>query len=72
MDEMIHIREMIPILYQWHLAKYRSVEISLFKKWVLNYTTLGFLFIGGFPSHEWNESHPWNDTHPLPMTAGHV
>ena len=39
---------------------------SLSEKWVLNYATLGFPFIRGFPSHE------WNDTHPLTMTASQV
>ena len=31
---------------------------SLSEKWLLIYTTLGFPFIRGFPSHEWNETHP--------------
>ena len=39
---------------------------SLSEKWALNYTTLGFPFIRGFPSHGWNE------THPLTMTADQV
>ena len=30
MDEMIHIHEMIPILYQWLLAKYTSVKSFAF------------------------------------------
>ena len=34
------------------------------EKLVLNYTTLGFPIIRGFPSHE------WNDTHALTMTGG--
>ena len=33
---------------------------------MLNYTTLRFPFIRGFPSYE------WNDTHPLTMTASQV
>ena len=36
---------------------------SLSEKWVLKYATLGFPFIRGFPSHE------WNDTHSLSMTG---
>ena len=39
---------------------------SVSEKWVLNNTTLGFPFIKGFPSHEWNE------THPLTMATGLV
>ena len=30
-------------------------KVSLSEKWVLNYTTLGFLFIKGLHSHEWND-----------------
>ena len=39
---------------------------SLSEKWVQKYTTLGFPFIKGFPSHERNE------THPLTMRASQV
>ena len=35
---------------------YECVEVSLLQKWVLNYATVGFPFIRGFPSHEWNET----------------
>ena len=45
---------------------YDCVKVSLSEKWVLKYTTLGFPFIKGFPSHE------RNDTHPLMMTASQV
>ena len=123
MNEMKPIHDMIPILYQWLLAKYTIVKsfafwkvsvnlcnfripvykgvplpwmkwhtfmkwypsftndcrpsirvwkVSLSETWELNCTTLGFLFVREFPSHEWNETHPWNDTHLLPMTADHV
>ena len=41
-------------------------KVSLSEKWVLNYTTFGFPFIRGFPSHEWNE------TYPLTMIAGQL
>ena len=41
-------------------------KVSLSEKWMLNYTTSGFPFIRGFPSHE------WYDTRPLKMTAGHL
>ena len=40
MDEMTHIHEMIPILYQWLLANYTSVRVPLpWMKWntSLNY-----------------------------------
>ena len=39
---------------------------SLSEKWVLKYATLGFSFIRGLPSHE------WNDTLPLTTTAGQL
>ena len=39
-------------------------KVTLSEKWGLNYTTLGFPFIKGLPSHE------WNDTHLLTMIAG--
>ena len=32
-------------------------KVSLSEKWVLNYTTLGFPFIRGFPFYEWNETY---------------
>ena len=55
---------------KWHpsfndggLPSVRLWKVSLAEKWVLKYATLGFLFIRGFPSHEWNE------THPLTMTG---
>ena len=34
----------------------RVSKSSLSEKWVLNYTTSGFPFLKGFPSHEWNET----------------
>ena len=40
---------------------YRLIQVwkdSLSEKLVLKYATLGFPFITGFPSHEWNETHP--------------
>ena len=36
---------------------YECVKDSPSEKLVLKYTTLGFPFIMGFPSHEWNETH---------------
>ena len=45
------------------LGIYTSLK-SFSDKFVLNYATLGFPFISGFPFHEWNE------THPFTMTAG--
>ena len=44
----------------------RLWKYSLSEKCVLKYATLGFPFIRGFPSHE------WNDTHPLTMAACQV
>ena len=44
----------------------RGWKVSLSEKWMLNHTTLGFPFIKGFPSHE------WNDTRPLTMIAGQL
>ena len=52
------------ILQTWLLANKTTVSLS--EKLVLNYTTLGFPFIRGFPSHEWNE------TRPLTMTGGQL
>ena len=60
MDELKPILndEWLPTTLQW--------TFSFSEKWVLIYTTWGFPFIRGFPSHE------WNDTHPLTTTAGQV
>ena len=55
------MNEMKPILKRWLLAKYTT---ALSEKWVLNYTTLRFPFMKGFPSYEWNE------THALTVTGG--
>ena len=50
---------------KWHpffiddgLQVYYYLKVSLSEKWVQKYTTLGFPFIRGFPSHEWNGTHP--------------
>ena len=48
MDELIPIHEMIPILYQWQLAKYTSVKNFPFWKVAC-----------GFPHHEWNQTQPF-------------
>ena len=60
-------------LMKWHPSLtmtagqvYECVKDSLSEKWVLNYANLGFPFIRGFPSHE------WNDTQPLTMAACQV
>ena len=61
----------------------RGWKVSLSEKWMLNYTTLGFPFIRGFPSHERNETllstmtasqvYPCEKWHPsLMMTASQV
>ena len=61
------MNEMIPLPWRWlFFLVYACVKVSLSEKWMLNYATLGFPFIRGFPSHEWNE------THPLTTTAGQV
>ena len=45
---------------------YEGNKFRFLKKWMVNYTTLGFPVIRGFPSHEWNE------TRPLTMIAGQL
>ena len=68
MSEMKPIHEMIPILYQWQLAKYTTVQsfafwnvrvkLYNFRVSVYNhYTTLVFPFIKGLPSHGWHDTH---------------
>ena len=47
-----------PIIRVW--------KVLLSEKWVLNYSTLGFPFISGFPFHVWNK------TDPSKMTFGQV
>ena len=44
----------------------RVWKVSPSEKWMVNYTTSGFPFIRGFPSHE------WYDTHPLTMIASQL
>ena len=48
------------------LPTIRLWKVSLCEKWMVDYTTSGFPFIRGFPSHEWNE------THPLTMIGGQM
>ena len=45
---------------------YEGEKFHFLKKWMVYYTTLGFPFIRGFPSHE------WNDTRLLTMIAGQL
>ena len=59
------MNEMKPIFKRWLLPNYTSVKRFAFWK-VSVKITLGFPFIRGFSSHE------WNDTHPLMMTASQV
>ena len=52
------MNELKSILSQWLLYNYTTFKTSTFWKLSLKHTTLGFLFITGLPSHEWNEIHP--------------
>ena len=57
------MNEMIPLPWRWlFFLVYACVKISLSEKLMLNYATLGFPFIRGFPSHEWNETNPLTTT----------
>ena len=49
MNEMIHVfnDDWWPTVRGWNN--------SLSEKWMLKYTTSGFPFLRGFPSHEWND-----------------
>ena len=49
-DEIEEISVVLPAIRVW--------KISFCEKKVLNYETLGFPFIKGFPSHERDETHP--------------
>ena len=60
MDEMKHVFN-----YDFR-PTIRVYMVSFSEKWALNHETLGFPFIKGFPSHE------WNDTRPLMMIAGQL
>ena len=58
------MNEMKPILNDDCWPSILAWKVPLSEKWVLNYATLGFPFIRGFPSHE------WNDTRLLTMIGG--
>ena len=61
------MNEMIHVFYEWNDTRvltmiggqlYEGKKVSLSEKWMVNYTTSGFPFIRGFPSHEWNKIRP--------------
>ena len=70
----VHVYKGVPLPWmKWNPSFnddwWRSIlmwKVLLSERWALNYATLVFPFIRGFPSHEWNE------TRALTMTAGQV
>ena len=51
------MNEMKPILSRWLLYNYTTVKTSTFWKLCLKPYNLGFPFIKGLSSNEWNENH---------------